>query len=330
MLTSALAFLERCWTSKGYALRDLRRGALETCGDLRDSTPYSNAAILWVLATAGGERDSTQVKAARTYVEEFATRVAAGDKNEYAGTQVVSHSLRALLATGTKPSSPVVQGLVKRLVKGQRNGLWPGDLDDLKEPPSAFEALFAAEALRSVRLAGGKVPGEVWQKLLAASSGALEKRDLVKKKGWVSGTDIVSAAALAVIAKEGTLGAKATSFDYRSLPQVKSGLAWMDRRFAVETEPIFVDGARLVHGSDAGQSSWLFAVQRLSMLLSIQNVGGADWHAAGIRALMPVQYKDGSFEERSPDALNGPVRTTLACILFLIRATPAVTDSNDE
>ena len=34
--------------------------------------------------------------------------------------------------------------------------------------------------------------------------------------------------------------------------------------------------------------------------------------------------------ERSRDALNGPVRTTVACLLFLVRATPAVTDSKDD
>ena len=95
-------------------------------------------------------------------------------------------------------------------------------------------------------------------------------------------------------------------------------------------EPQFSRGAKRAKPSDAGYMAYLFAIQRLGMLLSIEDIGGERWYAAAIHHLSTLQYKDGSFEERSRYALNGPVRMTTSAILFLLRATPAVTNGKDD
>jgi hypothetical protein len=57
------------------------------------------------------------------------------------------------------------------------------------------------------------------------------------------------------------------------------------------------------------------------MLLNIPVLAGERWHTTGARHLWEIQLPDGSFEEVGRDRLNGPVRCTTTCLLFLIRAT---------
>ncbi len=66
------------------------------------------------------------------------------------------------------------------------------------------------------------------------------------------------------------------------------------------------------------------------MLLNMEVLGGDRWHAAGARYLLPLQYPDGSFEERSPGHYHGPVRMTVSYLLFLLRATSPITDVKDD
>ena len=66
------------------------------------------------------------------------------------------------------------------------------------------------------------------------------------------------------------------------------------------------------------------------MLLGMDDIGGERWHVTGARHLRQIQFADGSFEESSRARLNGPVRSTSPAILFLIRATPPITDVEDD
>jgi hypothetical protein len=193
-----------------------------------------------------------------------------------------------------------------------------------------LDTLFVAESLRLARLRGVKVPGATWAKLLRAASAHLDSNALSPKSEWIIGCDVASSVALVVMAKEGTLGSKAAAFDYESIAGVRRGLAWLDRYFDIEQEPQFSRGAKRARPTDSGYMAYLFAIQRLGMLLSIEDIGGERWYAAAIHHLAKVQYPDGSFEERSHFALNGPVRTTSSVILFLLRATPAVTNGKDD
>lgn len=72
--------------------------------------------------------------------------------------------------------------------------------------------------------------------------------------------------------------------------------------------------------------AWLFALQRLAMLLKIDEIGGENWHASGARHLRGLQRGDGSFEEKPPYGANWSVRSTTDALLFLVRATLPVTE----
>jgi hypothetical protein len=243
----------------------------------------------------------------------------------------VGLTLRALTACGESPTSPLVKGIVDKLVKSQHgDGFWGASIDDPKAPSDAFESLFVAESLRLARVGGVKVPGATWAKLLRAATSHLDSRALSAKNDWLIGTDVASSVALVIMAKEGALGSKATAFDYETIPGVKRGMAWLDRNFDIKTEPKFSRGARRIDDSDGGYMTWIFSIQRLGMLLSVEELGGERWYPAAARYLQSIQFSDGSFEERSRHALNGPVRTTCGAILFLLRATPSITNGKDD
>src|SRR5262249_18853966 len=157
------------------------------------------------------------------------------------------------------------------------------------------------------RIRGVKVPYGVWAKLLRAATSHLDSRALSPKNDFLIGTEVASAVALVIMAKEGTLGSKATTFDYESIPGARRGMTWLDRYFDVVAEPQFSHGARRSKADDdGGYMAWLFSIQRLGMLLSIEELGGRRWYPEATRHLRKIQFGDGSFEERTRHALNGP------------------------
>ena len=165
---------------------------------------------------------------------------------------------------------------------------------------------------------------------LRAATTNLEGRALSAKSDYLTGTSVASAVAMVIMAKEGTLGARAAEFNYVEFAPVKRGMAWLDRNFDLVHQPIFSHGAKSSRDSDAGFAAWLFAVQRLGMLLNVEELGGQRWYANGVRHLKSIQYADGSFEEQGPSAVNGPVRTTSSVLLFLLRSTAPITNSDDD
>ena len=76
-----------------------------------------------------------------------------------------------------------------------------------------------------------------------------------------------------------------------------------------------------------GYAAYLYALERLCQLLSIDMIGGERWYRAGARRLRELQLPDGSFEELGVGRINGPVRTTDSAILFLVKATTPLTES---
>jgi hypothetical protein len=333
MIDKAVKFVLTCdkTASGAFALRKQRKGRNDLpVQALEPPTLFSNAFCLWTLAIAGQPMDDPQFKRARDQLRTDAQAVVSGTA-EYKGSQATALALRALVAMGESPTSPLVKSLVDKLVKGQHgDGFWGDTIDDPKEPGDALDTLFVAESLRLARMRGSKVFG-VWTKLLRAATMHLDSHALSAKNDWLIGTDVASSIALVIMAKEGTLGSKATSFDYESIPCVKRGMAWLDRHFDVAHEPKFSRGARRADPTDdAGYMAWLFSIQRLGMLLSLEELGGERWYPTASRFLKSVQFADGDFEERSKHALNGPVRTTCGAILFLLRATPSITNGKDD
>jgi len=333
MLARAVKFLLTCDQTKSgaFALRKERKGRNDLPAQALESpTLFSNAFCLWTLAIAGQPMDDPKFARARDKLRADAQAIADGTA-EYKGSQATGLALRALVSMGEGVTSPLVKSLVEKLAKAQHgDGLWGDSLDDPKDPGDAFDTLFVAESLRLARIRGVKVFG-VWTKLLRAATQHLDSHALSAKSDWLIGTDVASSIALVIIAKEGTLGSKATSFDYESIASVKRGMAWLDRYFDVKHEPKFSRGARRADPTDdGGYMAWVFSIQRLGMLLSTEELGGERWYPTASRFLKSVQFPDGSFEERSTRALNGPVRTTCGAILFLLRATPSITNGKDD
>jgi hypothetical protein len=331
MVERAVSFLMTCRMPRTgvFALRKLRRGASEQAMPLDGPSAFANALALWTLSLAGRDKDDPELAGAWKALRDSGAAFVAGTEEEM-GTQAAGLTLRALVSGGEDPKGPLVKGLVDRLCKAQRpSGFWG---DGLVDAPTddPLDTLFVAESLRVARVRGARVPIATWQKLLRGASSLLDARSLSPKSDWLIGSDVASAVALAIMAKEGSLGSRATAFDYASMPQVQKGMAWLDRHFSIEEEPQFSRGAKRDDVSDSGFMAWIFSVQRLGMLLRTEELGGRRWYADAVRHLRSVQYKDGSFEERSRYALNGALRTTCGALLFLLRATPPITAAQDD
>ncbi len=319
-----VAFLMNCKTQGKFTLVETRG---QRKGQLMVPSLYSNALCVWTLAAQGITREDPRMEAPFANLEQQAADLVRS--GESTTTQTLAEALRALIGAGAAADDPNVVGLVGLLVKAQRrNGLWASLTDD-EEEGSAFDGLFAVESLWVAQRRGVKVPRDTFAKAFRAAS-KLVGRSAFAKEEYLTGTEVCSAVALVVIAKAGSLGRDAATFDYRGMKEVQEGLAWLDRYMDIRQEPRISRGA-YVHGDSAsGYAAYLYAIQRLSMLLSIEVLGGERWYATGARHLVATQQKDGSWIEGTDNPLNGPVRTTTSALLFLARATPAVTDPGEE
>jgi hypothetical protein len=324
MRTKAVDFLLSGVSRGQLVLREFRRTRDDKAGALDVPTTMGNAFCLWVLVVAGLSPDDGRLARAWKPLREDAQTMI-DKKGVKVGVQTAALTLRALLAAKDPLHAPLVEGLVDLLTEGQRSsGLWGDEIvgDDKGEE---FTSLFAVESLLLASRAGVKVKPAVWSRALQAATKATGN---VAKSGrrsaWVTGTDVASSTAMVIMAKAGQVGA-ASREEYLAMPAVQKGLAWIERYGSLEDEPVVTEGVLLANRSDRGYFAWLYALQRLGQLLSLDRIGGLPWHAAGSRRLLQLQLADGAFEELGPQRLNGPVRSTGSALLFLVRATPSVT-----
>lgn len=325
-MTKAIDFLLSTKEQDAFCLRKQRRTPSAALGAPIPASVYSNALVIGSLAAAHVSSDKPVVSSAIAALEKQVHELLESKEAVKSATvQEAAHALRALVGAGHAPDHPLVLGLVKRLVAAQRpGGYWADDLVSA-EPGDAFQSLFAVEALWLAQRRGSKVASDVWTRALAAGLkvGVLAKK--TKKRGsFVTGTTIASSAALILMAKAGA-GGRASVEDYRAIPQVVQAMAWLDRYFDMDREPTLVEGALERGPGDAGYTTWLYAIERLGRLLSIEEFGGRRWYAEGCRRVISLQLKNGEFEELQPGRLNGPVRTTTSTLLFLSKATPPLT-----
>ena len=334
MIQKAVAFLMTCRYSDGpFALRKQRWIPTGALGALQNPTLFSNSMALCALMASGVPRDLPAIAEAFQTLENRLRNVVNGsDDAPDVKVQSVSLSLRAMVSSGVAPDDVLVKGLVKRLADAQRpSGHWAGTLVS-KEPGDAFHSLFAIEALYVAQRRGAKVPAETWARALSAG---LKLSSTINRKmgrtGFLSGTDVASQTALIVMAKAGGLGSKAKDLDeYRTLPQVAQGLAWLDRFIEFQREPIVASGALVRGDGDGGYFSWIYSIERLGRLLSMPELGGRRWYVEGCRRLATLQQADGSFEELGTARMNGPLRCTSMALFFLTRATPPITSENSS
>jgi hypothetical protein len=326
VLSKAVDFLLHSVSFNGaFALR--KKGKDGSSGVLEAPTTFSNSQTLWALIVAGVPRDNPTVEAAWKVLAADAARIGSGAEKD-AGVQATAFTLRALLVGGADPKGPVVRKLADILVAAQRpSGLWNYGIDGSGDEENILDSLIAIEALHVARSRGVKVSSACWNRAYQAGAAAFGARGPSKaSSGELDAIDVVSNLALLVVSKAEMLGEKASTFDYLTIPDVQGGLAWLDRHFDVTAVPVFINGGRVHQKGGGCYFAWLFALQRLAMLLRIEEIGGESWHASGARHLRTLQRADGSFEEVPPSGANWSVRSTTDAALFLVRATVPITE----
>ncbi len=243
------------------------------------------------------------------------------------------------------------------LEKGQMKGVWryPGSEGGFDEDLS--HAQYVLLALQTAAEHGIEVDKDVYMKALAYvlelqdDTGA-EVRLLDENPAWVPGVEDkygrflpgmkAKARGWPYLAKPGTaMTGSMTTAGMASLAIIKarlmaldaldketrsqidgglrSGLAWLQRRFDVTSNP--------------GQGGWhyyyLYGLERVGALLGIKHIGEHDWYREGAEFLISKQVKEGGWP-RATDSIvanhEDEIIQTCFALLFLKRATvpPAV------
>lgn len=272
----------------------------------------------------------------------------------------------ALTAHSVETHRVAIGASVRALVSAQKpSGQWAytitmgGPLDHGDNSNTQFALL----ALWQADVAGFSVPNTVWQRALRHFESTADREGgwgygcpgtLEGSYGSMTAVGV----ACSVIAKAMLLGKeKAGTFDYTSLPVVARGLRWLGARFTADRHP-GIDavtssgpgggrpggppggapggGPGAMGGGPPGgmpgpsartfQYYWLYAAERVGMLLSLRRLGEHDWYREGAEWLVSAQRPDGSWHN---EATNGgapepPLAATCFALLFLERATPRV------
>ncbi len=260
-----------------------------------------------------------------------------------------THALTVLALATIDPAAhrDPIRRSVRLLVSTQKSsGQWAyhavmgGPLDHGDNSNTQFALLALHVAARK----GFPVPKAVWRR-----SYEHFRTTLRKDGGWgygcpgsITGTygsmTAVGVASL-VIAKAGLLGEKkAAAYPYLKEREIARGLIWLEDHFAVDGHP-GIDEVRFPGRKAAAPAAppfsrrtfhfyWLYAVERVGMLLGERYIADHDWYREGAKWLVEHQDRDGSWS--NPADLVGapepPLAATCFALLFLKKATlPVVT-----
>jgi hypothetical protein len=111
------------------------------------------------------------------------------------------------------------------------------------------------------------------------------------------------------------------SRDARKDPVALGGMVWIARNFSVQEN---VGPTEVEEGKpNAHLHYYLAALERMSMLLGVERIGGRDWYQEGARVLLEKQEEDGSWLQSEPGCATWD---TCFAILFLSRSTRKLQD----
>ncbi len=114
--------------------------------------------------------------------------------------------------------------------------------------------------------------------------------------------------------------------DVKKDPVARSGLAWLSANWSVTEHP----GPQEFDVSPKEEYYYyLYALERLGMLMGIEKVGGHDWYAEGAKEILAAQKADGSWNDGAAKRGNSTWDTCFA-ILFLKKATRELVVSEDR
>jgi hypothetical protein len=104
--------------------------------------------------------------------------------------------------------------------------------------------------------------------------------------------------------------------DGKKNPHVHDGLAWLAKNWSVTENhgPSEVENGV----GNAYLYYYLYALERVGMLLDVGSIGNHSWYPEGAEMLLKVQQPDGSWKGSRPEV---PAWDTCFAILFLKRAT---------
>ncbi len=111
--------------------------------------------------------------------------------------------------------------------------------------------------------------------------------------------------------------------DWRKDKDVQAGATWVAKHFTVSENP-----GPCEHGGGKPEVFlyyWLYALERLGMLMGTEFFGGHEWYPDGALWLLDHQAKDGSWNATGANGAN-KVWDTCFAILFLRRATRPLED----
>jgi hypothetical protein len=177
------------------------------------------------------------------------------------------------------------------------------------DPGDNSTSQFALLGLRAASRVRVRSAPDVWQRSLQSF-----KDRRLKDGGWgydplaISSYGSMTCAGICSIAiARHELGEKDPTND----PFIETALAWLDERFAVNTNP--EHGGYLYY--------YLYSLERVGRILDTEFVGSHEWYPLGAQFLIGAQGQDGSWlEPNDPD----PRASTSFALLFLTRATQSL------
>jgi Squalene-hopene cyclase C-terminal domain len=301
-------------------------------------------ALFTLVSWGAGKTDPAVIKAV-TYLTKL--KVAAGTGQAVQSDRppairmTYAHSLLVLAMTTLDPKKhkASIKRSVRVLVENQKkNGQWAyivtmgGPLDQGDNSNTQFALLALRRALR----AGFKVPKAVWQrsykhfeKTLAADGG-WGYGCPGSLKGTYGSMTAVGIASM-VICKAMLLGDRAAAqFAYLKIPQITKAMIWLEDRFTADGHPGIAKVNAPGGGGQPGGASpmmfqyyWLYAVERVGMLLGQKYIGDHDWYKEGAEWLVDNQMGNGGW--RNPAGMmvapEPPLAATCFALLFLKKAT---------
>ncbi len=207
-----------------------------------------------------------------------------------------------------------IEETARRLLSWQQGG--GGYSYPAAAPPDLSNGQYAALGLRAAAKRGVKIPPEAWIKLGDATlthqekaSGAYEGAGFGYYPGGPpTGSMTAGGTCIVKIVDEqlAKTGASKTAF----VTGWRKGVSWLDRNFAADSNPR--SGASWLW-------YWLYGVERVGGLCDVAELAGKSWYREGARIGVETQKPEGSW-----DGDGGPQPTTCFALLFLARATSAV------
>ena len=188
---------------------------------------------------------------------------------------------------------------------------------------------YASLGLRACMDSGIRIPSEVLDLAIEYLEGSQGKqggwsygsggsKTTVNARGSMTAGSISALAIFKYLAKLNKPGRK---FRFIKDKAIANGVSWLDKNFTVRTNPKAKD--------DKWHFYYLYALERVGMLLDTERVGRHAWYPIGARYLLKKQYDDGHWLSEKRDAKEQSeahqVRDTCFAILFLRKSTRPLT-----